>query len=284
MNYWPSPTGPRSQGHHCGISGSVRFGPLRASTGATIAFTLCPVIGPVKDTHLRTVYSLGVVVLLVASASIVPVTTPAAATAGAERGGSAGHAADAAPVDQNESNSITALEAMEIARNETNGTVVGVVRKQVDNDANGTPAWVVKVVQGNRSAAEQENVRRTLVSVQVHATNGTVLGTRTGTGGDGFSDADESTDDAATVNSLNLSTTRSAINATHIAINESEMGNLTIRGVRLTLRDQAGANVSAPPLVYVVDVERLDGSRVNIIVSARRGQGGIVTVEPKQNE
>lgn len=234
--------------------------------------------------HHRTIYSLGVGVLLVLSVSIAPVTALSLASAGDERGRAVGDVTDATAADQTESAAITALEAMRIAQNETNGTVVGVQRTQANQSDDGTPAYEVKVVQGNRSGDEANAVDRRLLAVQVHATNGTILSTERQTNEGGFFDTDESAGGIAVSDSLNLSTTRSAVNATEIAINESEEANLTAREVRLTLRDQQEGNATTPPLVYEVEVENDQGDRVTVVVSARKGEEGVITVEPQQDD
>lgn len=234
--------------------------------------------------HRRTIYSLGVGVLLVLSASIAPVAALSPAPAEEEQGQVVGGVTDATVADQTEGEAITALEAMRIAQNGTNGTVVGVQREEANEGDNGTPAFEVKVVQGNRTGGQETAVNRRFVAVEVHAIDGTILGTETQTDEGGFFDTDEDTEGIAVSNSLNLSTTRSAINATEIAINESEEANVTVREVRLTLRDQQEGNATTPPLVYEVEVENAGGQRVTIVVSARKGEGGVITVEPQQDD
>lgn len=232
--------------------------------------------------HRRTSYALGMGVLLVLSASITPVAAQSGATAGEDGARPVGDVTDATVGVQTESDAITALEAMETAQNETNGTVVGVQRKQANGDS-GTPAWEVKVVQGNRTGTGDSDVDRQLIAVNVHATNGTILGTETRTDEGGFFETDESTQGITVSNSLNLSTTRSAVNATRIALNKSGAGNVTVREVRLTLREQGEGNASTPPLVYEIDVRNDAGQRVTVVVSARKGQEGVITVETEQD-
>lgn len=224
-----------------------------------------------------------ILVVSAASVSTVPVAV-SSATHAADAGGSqsTGDATDAAAA-QTEGEAISALEAMRTVRNETNGTVVGVQQKRADEGGNGTPTYEVKVVQGNRTGTEETNVNRRLLAVDVHAINGTVLGTETQTDRGGFFETDENTDAISVSNSLNLSTTRSAINAAEIATNGSDEENMTVLGVRLTLRDQGEPNTTTPPLVYEVDVENVGGERVTVVVSARRGQEGVITVESDQN-
>jgi uncharacterized membrane protein YkoI len=238
--------------------------------------------------HNRQLHALGLGVVLALSAasfSVVPAASQSAGATVADEDGSQSHGeSTAAAAVQTQSDAITSLEAMKIARNETNGTVVGVRRVEADAGENGTPAYEVKVVRGNRTGSNDTGVSRRLLAVNVHATNGTILGTTTQTDEGGFFDTDESVQGITVANSLNLSTTRSAIVAADIATNNSTEENLTIRGVDLTLRDQAAANASEPPLVYVVDVENVNGGRVDILVSARRGQEGIISVEPQQGD
>lgn len=225
-------------------------------------------------------------VLLVLSASIVPVALVSAATTAPGDSGGQLHdrATDAAVGVQAEDESVTALEAMETAQNETNGTAVGVQREQVGEGGDAVAVYAVKVVKGNQTQDDRAQNEQIILTVRVNATNGSVLGTETETGEGGLFEGDEDAEDVAVSDTLNLSTLRSAVNATRIATNGSAQDNLTIHGVSLELRDLETGNASTTALVYVVDVENVNGGRANVIVSARKGREGVITVEPQQGD
>lgn len=237
--------------------------------------------------HRRSICALALgAVLVVSAASIatVPGTSSAAGAAADEGESRLTGEATAAAATQTEGEAISALEAMRLVENQTEGLVVGVQRNWTDDGEDGPPVYEVPVVQGNPTGDQTQEDRRVLM-VRVHATNETILGTETlSEDVELFDTEDDELEDIAVMDSLNMSTARSAVNATEIGINQSEQENLTVNEVRLTLRDHEDANASTPPLVYRIDVENVEGGQVVITVSAREGEEGVITVEPQSGD
>lgn len=218
----------------------------------------------------RRVSALGLAVLLAlggASAPIAAGGAPSPATDADEPARST----DRSPTRTQAGNAtLSTLDAMEVVQNRTTGTVVGVRRgTQGRNGTVETLSYVVFVLQGNESAENQTQVDRELVAMTVDAANGTVTGTESRTRS---TDIGEEEDQIVPTESLNLSTTRSAVEATRIGVNQS--ANVTVNEVSLRLTDNRTS-----PLAYAIDLENADGSSVTILVAARKGQGGVIGIE-----
>lgn len=222
--------------------------------------------------HDRRIYALGLGVLLVLS-SVAPVASAAASSATASADEERRPASQTTQASA-ENGTMSALEAMVLVRNETTGTVVGVRRGAANaTDGNATPVYRVFVLQGNQTGENGTEVDRQLLAVTVDAANRTILDTEQRSRSGEVVEEDQQ---VLPSESINLSTTRSAIKATRIGVNQS--ANVTVDEVRLQLTDN-----NTSPLAYVISVENADGSRVNILVAARRGQGGVIAVEPQDD-
>lgn len=220
--------------------------------------------------HGRRIPALGLAVLLVlggASAPMAAVGASSPATAADD----ASRMTEQSPTRTQAGNgTLSALDAMEVVQNQTTGTVVGVRRgTQGRNGTVETHSYVVFVLQGNKSAENRTQVDRELVAMTVDAANGTITGTESRTRSDEIGEQDEQ---ILPTESLNLSTTRSAAAATRIGVNQS--ANVTVNEVSLRLTDNRTS-----PLAYAIDAENADGSGVTILVAARKGQGGVISVE-----
>lgn len=220
--------------------------------------------------HVRRISALGLVVLLVlggASAPIAAVGAPSPATVADD----ANQPTDRSPTRTQAGNgTLSTLDAMELVQNQTNGTVIGVRRgTQGRNGTVETLSYVVFVLQGNESEENRSQVDQQLLGVTVDAGNGTIVSTEPRTSSDEIAQQDVQ---ILPSQSINLSTTRSAVKATRIGVNQS--ANVTVESVTLQLTEN---NTST--LAYAINVENADGSRVTILVAARKGQGGIISVE-----
>lgn len=170
--------------------------------------------------------------------------------------------------------SMTAVETMELVRNETNGTVVG-VRRKPNPDDNASLVYEVSVLQADQTKDDQADINRRVVTAEVDATERTVISVEQESGSDALLGGDE---DEVPTQSRKLTTTRSAVEAANVALDDSRSENRTVNAVDLTLTDN-----TTNPLVYAINVENTD-DEVRLLVSARKGESGIIGVEPQTGD
>lgn len=163
------------------------------------------------------------------------------------------------------------IEAIRAVENRTNGTVIGAeLRGQGSELDRSTFAYELDVLADNQ----------TRLVAEVYAGNASVIGVETANESDGLLDdllsSDEgATDGEATDAARNASSLRSAAAAVEIAANQTdaERSNLTVTGVALGSRNDT--------LVYNVTMLEAGGEPREIVVSAERDSGGVVTTDPE---
>lgn len=210
---------------------------------------------------------VGAVVVL---AVVGGVAVGSATTAGGPTGEADGNAVGAQDGSKPAVSINQTVQAMEVAQNRTNGTVVGTQLKKEGNTAldEGNLVYEVDVLQADG----------THLSVDVDAANGTVIGVESEGKSKEFFESVFGNQDEVPDESLDVSTLRPATDAVQIAVNNTQSdeptGRRTVTEVELEFQNDT--------LVYEVELEDVDGERRDVVVHAKKGQGGVITTEPQE--
>lgn len=165
-----------------------------------------------------------------------------------------------------------AIRAIRVAQDRTNGTAVGLLleREGETGIRNGTLVYEVDVLRADGRHLQ----------VDVNARQGTVLEVEAAESADNFFEDLFGGEGQLPEEPPDVRTLRSAVEAVGIATNQTESPEATDyrRVAEVELQSMDGR------LVYVVELLNANGERHDVVVPASKGEGGVITTQPTEEE